>query len=376
MSSNTPSDPRRPPPAGDGGSREVLSSDELLPPVEAPSARFILQLFVVPAVIVAAVVLLWLVIESLARRDEGDVDEIVRTIGSSSQARFQKAHDLANMLNVPERYPKLITDPDAARQLGDVLEKEVEAASDSDASVYMRFYLTQALGRFRVEDGLPALVKTARSDPNRDVRQLAIQSIGMTLKELGKLNPPQPVKGEAAVEGLLALGDEPDEVFRGEAAYLIGLAATPTGADPRLIEKLVELADDPTTDARFNAGTALARLGHPRAGQAVAEMFDPESIASSLTGLKATAGKANLKASQAAKRNSILNNALAAVEMLLEKKALSPDDRAALEKSLADFVAAAPSVREPMPIPDAITRAAERTLDKVRALHSAADPSK
>jgi HEAT repeat protein len=347
-----------------------------LPPVEAPSARFILQLFVVPAVIVAAVVLLWLVIESLARRDEGDVDEIVRTIGSSSQARFQKAHDLANMLNVPERYTKLITNRDAARQLGDVLEKEVETASDSDASVYMRFYLTQALGRFRVEDGLPALVNTARGDPNRDVRQLAIQSIGMTLKELGGLNPPEPVKNEATVEGLLALGDEPDEVFRGEGAYLLGLAATPVGADPRLTEKLVELADDPTTDARFNAATALARLGHPRAGQAVAEMFDAESIASSVAGLKPAAGESNLKASQAAKRNSILNNALAAVELLLEKKALSPDDRSALEKALADFVAAAPSVREPMPIPDSIAGAAKRTLDKLRASQGVAKQSK
>jgi HEAT repeat protein len=280
------------------------------------------------------------------------------------------------MLNVPERYPKLITDPDAARQLGEVLEKEVANASDSDASVYMRFYLTQALGRFRVEDGLPALVKTARSDPNGDVRQLAIQSIGMTLKELGELNPPQPIKSEAAVEGLMALGDDSDEVFRGEGAYLIGLAATPSGANPRLAEKLVELADDPTTDARFNAATALARLGHPRAGQAVAEMFDPESIASSVAGLKSTAGEANLKASQAAKRNSILNNALAAVEMLLASKALSPDDWAALEKSLADFVAAAPSIREPTPIPDSITSAAKRTLDKVRASQSAAGPAK
>jgi hypothetical protein len=101
MSSSNPPEPRPSSSAGESGSREALSSDELLPPVEAPSARFILQLFVVPAVIVAAVVLVWLVIESLARRDEGDVDEIVRTIGSSSQARFQKAHDLANMLNVP-----------------------------------------------------------------------------------------------------------------------------------------------------------------------------------------------------------------------------------------------------------------------------------
>src|SRR5687768_581572 len=84
-----------------------VSSDELLPPVEPPSAGFIIQLFVIPAVIVAAVVLFWFVIESLARSGEQDPDQIVRDLRSNNQARFQRAKDLADMLRLPQRYPKL-----------------------------------------------------------------------------------------------------------------------------------------------------------------------------------------------------------------------------------------------------------------------------
>jgi hypothetical protein len=40
-------------------SRPPLGED-LLPPVEQPSARFIIQLFVVPALIVALIVAVWL----------------------------------------------------------------------------------------------------------------------------------------------------------------------------------------------------------------------------------------------------------------------------------------------------------------------------
>jgi hypothetical protein len=138
---------------------------------------------------------------------------------------------------------------------------------------------------------------------------------------------------------------------------------------------LVELADDPTTDARFNAATALARLGHPRAGKAVAEMFDPESIATSVAGLKSPAGEANLKAWQAGKRNSIVNSALTSVETLLRKNALTLRDQAALEESLAEFAATAPSVQEPAPIPASILKAVRRTLDKVRAWPSAPEPA-
>ena len=98
-----------------------MSSDELLPPVEPPSAGFLLQLFVVPAVIVAGVVLVWFVIESLARGGEQDPEAIVAALRSPTQG-FQQAKDLADMLRVPERYPELKVNRDLAKKLGELVE--------------------------------------------------------------------------------------------------------------------------------------------------------------------------------------------------------------------------------------------------------------
>jgi hypothetical protein len=39
--------------------RDGLSPDDALPPVEPPSAGFIIQLFVVPGIIVVVVVMIW-----------------------------------------------------------------------------------------------------------------------------------------------------------------------------------------------------------------------------------------------------------------------------------------------------------------------------
>src|SRR5688500_9574712 len=112
MSSSIPSEnePSQARPATYGQPpRPAVSSDELLPPVEPPSAGFIIQLFVIPAIIVAVVVLIWFGMESLARRREQDPAQIVAALRSSNQARFQQAKELADMLRLPERYPELKT---------------------------------------------------------------------------------------------------------------------------------------------------------------------------------------------------------------------------------------------------------------------------
>jgi hypothetical protein len=124
------------------------------------------------------------------------------------------------------------------------------------------------------------------------------------------------------------------------------VAAAP-GGDPRLAAKLVELADDPYTDARFNAAAALARIGDPRAAAAIAEMLDSDALASSLAGEKALAGEADefaLTARKTDKRNTILSSAMSAIEMLLAKKP-SPDTLAALDKTLTPIPSARGALR-------------------------------
>lgn len=369
MSSSIPPE-GRPSQAVDLGPTGGVSSDELLPPIEPPSAKFILQLFVVPAVIVAAVVLFWFIIESLARTGEQDVDQIVGALRSSSQARFQKANDLANMLRMPQRYPKLKTNRELAQKLATLLNEQVAAADDSESAIRMRMFLCSALGEFHVDDGLPALLNAARNDPERDVRRRAVNSIAVLAGELSKLKPPVTVQAEGLVDALVDLAADQDELIRSETAFALGVLAAAPDADLRLAAQLEELADDLYTDARFNAAAGLARLGHPRAAGAVAEMLAADSIAASLTGEKPLAEGADertLAAQRAYKRNSIVNSALSAIEMLVASKSLSAEDRATLEQALADFIAAAPTVKEPVPIPAALVDGAKRTLAKVQA---------
>jgi HEAT repeat protein len=373
MSSSVPprGDPSQP---GSSGERfappGAISSDELLPPVEPPSAGFIIQLFVIPAVIVTAVVLLWFVIESLARRGEQDPDQIVAALRSSNQARFQRAKELADMLRLPQRYPELKVNHELATKLAAYLDELVEAGDPSDASVAMRIFLATALGEFHVADGLPVLLKTARNDPERDVRRRAINAIAVLTGSMASLKPPQPIASEELTDALVKLASDQDELIRSETAFALGVSAAAPQADSRLVTALEELADDPYTDARFNAAVGLARIGSPRAAAAVAEMLDPSSIESSLAGEKAMNEQvtaAALNAQKAYKRNTIVTSALTAIDRLLENKSLPAQNFDVLQKALEGFLAAAPTMQDPAPVPDELLEAVSRTLAKVKA---------
>jgi HEAT repeat protein len=358
------------PPHGprDQSAKEV-SAEQLLPPVEPPSAQFLLQLFVVPAVIVGCVVLLWLGIETLARSGEQDPAAIVRGLRSSNQTRFQQAKDLADMLRTPERYAALQSSRELAQGVAGYLDELIDAGDKTDAEVTMRYILVSVLGEMQVDDGLPALIKAARLDPERDVRRKALGAIAVLADSLGRLEPPQYLASDELVAALAELARDKDELIRSEAAFAIGVVASAPDADSRLDEALRELADDPYTDARFNAAAALARIGSPLAPAAVAEMFDLEALASSIRGEKPLTEDQTgqeLRSQQAYKRNTILNSGLSAIEIMLRNNPPA-ETLAPLEQALAQFVAAAPAAQDPSPIPRELVKAAQRMLARIEA---------
>ncbi|HEX6961286.1 MAG TPA: HEAT repeat domain-containing protein [Lacipirellula sp.] len=347
--------------------RPPVTSDELLPPVEPPSARFIIQLFVIPALIVAVVVLIWFGIESLARSGEQDPDAIVAALRSSNQARFQQAKELADMLRLPERYPELKTNQELAQKLAAYLDEMIEAGSTAEAEVTMRIFLVTALGEFHVDDGLPVLIKAAQSDPERDVRRRAINAIAVLMDGLAEKK--QTATRDELVAALLELADDQDELIRSETAFALGVVAASSADNAELIAKLQELADDPYTDARFNAAVGLARAGAPGAARAVAEMLDPESIAASVSGEKPLTEQVTdeqLAGQKAFKRNTIINSALTAIDRLLENPDTPRGEFAVLQTALETFIKAAPAMKEPAPVPGELVEAAERTLEKVK----------
>jgi hypothetical protein len=361
--SNIPPNP--PAPQGPAGRPAPVSSDQLLPPVEPPSAGFLLQLFVVPAVIVAGVVLVWFIIESLARGGEQDPDAIMQALRGANG--FQQAKDLADMLGTPERY-SLHTNRELAQKLAAYLDDLIKEGDDAEGAVTMRYFLASALGEFQVDDGLPALVNAAQHDPERDVRRRAINGIAALAGKLQTLDPPQDVANEGVVTALAEAARDEDELVRSEAAFAIGIVAASPDADSRLAETLVELADDPYTDARFNAAAGLARLGHPRAAKAVAEMLDLEAIDASLTGEKAITEDqtdVSLRGQKAFKRNMILHNALTAIDALVETVGMA-ESLAPLNEALTKFIDAAPKIQDPAPVPSELINAAKQAQERVR----------
>ncbi|MFO1094019.1 MAG: hypothetical protein U0992_12015 [Planctomycetaceae bacterium] len=94
---------------------------EVLPPVEPPSARFIIQLFVIPALIVGGVIGIYFLFGRLAT---GEVDwrqQVDNVRSQNPHVRWRGALSLAEMLNTDSRLAangqKLAENPDIVAAL-------------------------------------------------------------------------------------------------------------------------------------------------------------------------------------------------------------------------------------------------------------------
>ncbi|MCA9249413.1 MAG: hypothetical protein KDA42_19965, partial [Planctomycetales bacterium] len=129
-----------------------ISADELLPPVEPPSPGFILQLFIVPGVIVSIIVLVWLVLNWIARAGD-DPKGYLEALKRSGPSRWQAAANLADALR-SSRHQAFKRDRAAAHELAELLNQQLDEASMDEKPVTLRVFLCRALGEFEVDEGL------------------------------------------------------------------------------------------------------------------------------------------------------------------------------------------------------------------------------
>ena len=143
----------------------------MLPPVEPPSARFIIQLFVVPAIIVMMVVGVWIGVTWLVRRTTMQPADLIAGLESATVARWQKASELADLLR-NERFADFRRDDKAAAQLAAILDREIDAADGGRKmdleSVQLRYFLTRALGEFQVDKGTDTLLEGGDDGPRSE----------------------------------------------------------------------------------------------------------------------------------------------------------------------------------------------------------------
>jgi HEAT repeats len=331
------------------------TGDESLPPVEPPSAGFIIQLFVVPALIVLVILGVWLTFNSLVRRTSPD--KIIEGLDSGPAiARWQRASELANMLR-DERFAKFKRDPESAEKVARILDREIDVAGEKggmrDEDVTLRYFLARALGKFEVTDGLDVLLKAAQT--NRDpkemlVRHGALEAIAERAFTLQRLVPPADLSGHGVESALLKLADDEEPQIRSDTAFALGQLGTPAA-----IERLEVMVDDPEADARYNAAVALAHRGNEKAAETLAEMLDPEET-SGLT-------KETDERGRKFKRAVIVSNALKASEELNKQ---NPDaDMSDVKEVLAQLADADDETLAKAQLPTRVRADARHVLNKL-----------
>ena len=209
------------------------------------------------------------------------------------------------------------------------------------------------LGEFHVDEGINALLRTARVDQERDVRREAVNAIAVLAHTLASLDPPQTLSHPELAEVLTQLANDQDDLIRSQTAFAIGVVVGGTEADDQLMLELEKLVDDLYADTRYNAAIALARQGNVRAEEAIAEMFNYEAVTMSIS-------KEESESLQAFKRNTMLKNALEAASVLFEK---NPEiDFTKLKSAIEKFVAEPSVWNEPQALPQQLFKQAEELL--------------
>jgi hypothetical protein len=283
-----------------------FSADDALPPVEPPSAGFIVQLFVIPGAIVVVIVLVSLLFNWLAHM-ESDPQAYLDQIERGKANSWQAAHDLAILLS---RDATLRRDPDLAGRLAKLLDTQLAATlppaeAEQEKHAHLLVFLAQALGEMQSPVGLPALLhaaQTNRGPADIKIRAAALEALALQVNRYQK--SPELDRAPIAAAMIAAAADE-SHVIRERAAYGLGVLG-----GEQATQALERLVVDGYPDVRFNAATALARTGNLAALPVLEEMLDPGQTA----GVQAE----QQEAARGAKQSLILLNGLKAASLMAE----------------------------------------------------------
>lgn len=243
-------------------------SPEDLPPVEPPSAGFILQLFVVPAVIVGVILGVWALFRMSASSDYNWERQIGELRQENEHRRWRGANSLVQMLQADaqagEQSQNLRSNPELAEKLGGILEEQMAKGDTSEENRKLLAYLIIALGWLDAHDAtIPLLIESTGSTHDLEVRQNALTSLAMIagrkFEAGGYLDRPD------VTEALLTGSQDADPKVRQLAVYSLGLLAPEVGG--QRVRTMLEDSDD---YVRVNAAIALAR-GKSSDGLAVLE---------------------------------------------------------------------------------------------------------
>lgn len=256
-------------------SRSSLPDD--LPPVQPPSAGFIVQLFVFPALIVMAVVAIWWMFGLIAAGEQ-DWKKLLQDLHSQNlHVRNRAMYGLAQVLDQDSRRgtqgQNLRANREIAQGLADQLVLELKKNSTSREGIAIQEYLTRALGMMDSLDAIaPALQMAMEPQRDVDIRKSAVVSLSFVAGRAREQGIP--LADPAIIESLSQLSGDSVPVMRQSAAFALGLFQSPEATQQ--LEVLLENSDRRTA---LNAAIGLARSGSTKGFSVMRDaLLDPESI--------------------------------------------------------------------------------------------------
>lgn len=283
--------------------KRPLAADDALPPVEPPSAAFLVQLFLVPGLIVAIIVCVWLAFHWLAHLGN-DPQAYVRTLQRDNEGRWQAALNLANDLRGPGG-AGLKQDESLARELGRILSEEATSGRSGEQSQTLRLYLCRALGEFAVPTAAAPLVDRVGDASDPQTARAAVEAIAVLQTNLVAAG--QAIADPAGVAAAVVAASRSDDMpLKSAAAFTLGVLGGEAA-----VERLLTLAGDASDDVRFNAALGLARQGRTEAYEGLGEML-------ALPDTPAGPGDDVAAQSRRYKRALVVVNALRGVALLVD----------------------------------------------------------
>ena len=238
------------------------------PLVAAPALA--VQFFLIPLVVVAAAVAVYLGFRSLVTDSRTATDYLTEIRTGGADRRWPAAYELSRLMSDPK-----------GRADGSLAPALVSAFEQSKDDPRVRRYLALAIGRLGPPLPAEAIAALSRSLEEPDegwskdwLQRLTGSNDGgageariSTIWALGSSGDP------GVVPHLLPLYDSGDPGIRKMTVYALG--ALPGDAQLTILRKAL---DDPTVDVRWNAAVALARHGSRDGSTIIGQMLDRQFV--------------------------------------------------------------------------------------------------
>jgi HEAT repeat protein len=213
--------------------------------------RTVLQFFVVPAIVVAACVGLFLFFAWLVSDEKTGVDYLNEIRAGSENRRWQAAFELS----------KIITMESEKERMGELVPEMIAAFEQAEGDdERVRHYLALTLGHLGDPMAAPSLIE-ALGDDDPATRLYAAWALGN-------------IGDTRAVPALIERAGDDDPGVRKMAVYALGAIG-----DENAIPRLQVALADPVRDVSWNAAVALAQLGDSSGESQLLRMLDHEFLA-------------------------------------------------------------------------------------------------